>query len=294
MKKQLKSKLKRLKLKNPIFLAPMHQVNDIAFRLLCKKAGASLTYTGLINPQTREELILKDKPALQFACNSNKGIKEFIKKYDKQISLYDFNLGCPSPHAKQSKIGYFMINNYQAIEEILQTIKKNTKKPVTIKIRKMPLENTKEIIKIAEKYCDAIGVHPRTQTQGYSGEPDLEFAKKVKNLTKLPLIYSGNINNKSKAEEMLKEFNYIMIGRASMGNPNIFSELTNKEPKKIKKIQFKDYIKLAKKYNLHFSQIKFQAINFTRDFQGSSQIRHKLSLAKTEKEILEILNLKEN
>ena len=141
-------KLGNLKLKNKIFLAPMHQINDIAFRMLCKKAGAALTYTGLTNPQTREKLYFNDKPAIQFACNSIKGIKEFIKKYDKNISLYDFNLGCPSPHAKQSKIGYFMTDNLKVIEEILKEIKKYTKKPLTIKIRKMPLEKTQKIINI--------------------------------------------------------------------------------------------------------------------------------------------------
>ena len=77
--------------------------------------------------------------------------------------MYDFNLGCPSPHAKQSKIGYFMINNTKAIEKILKEIRQNTKKPLTIKIRKMPEENLKKVVKIAERYCDAIAIHPRTQ-----------------------------------------------------------------------------------------------------------------------------------
>jgi tRNA-dihydrouridine synthase B len=285
-------KLGSLKLKNRIFLAPMHQVNDIAFRLLCKKAGANLVYTGLINPQTREKIFLNDKPAIQFACNTIREIPEFIKKYDKKISLYDFNLGCPSPHAKQSKVGYFMINNTKAIEQILKTISKNTKKPLTIKIRKMPIETTEAIIRIAEKYCAAIAVHPRTQAQGYSGEPDIEFARQVKKLTKLPIIYSGNIRNKQDAEKMLNEFDFIMIGRASMGNPNIFSQIIEKNKAKEKiKINFKDYLNLAKKYKLNFSQIKFQALNFTRDFPGSSQARHKLSLVKNEKELLTVLNL---
>jgi len=285
-----------LKLKNKVFLAPMHQVNDIAFRLLCKKAGTSLTYTGLINPQTRAPLNLEDKPAIQFACNTPKGIPEFIKKNDKSVSLYDFNLGCPSPHAKQSKIGYFMINNTKAITDILKTIRENTSKPLTIKLRKMPIQETKTILKIAEKYCDAIAIHPRTQAQGYSGEPDIEFARQVKKLTKLPIIYSGNIKTKAQAEQSLKEFGFIMIGRASMGNPSIFSDIikrTNKknenDRKPIKRINFQDYLKLTKKYKLNFSQVKFQALNFTRDFPGSSKLRHKLSLAKTEKELLNIL-----
>ena len=68
-------KLGNIKLNSRIFLAPMHQVNDIAFRVLCKKAGAGLTYTGLLNPLSKEPFSLNDKPALQFACNSTKGIK---------------------------------------------------------------------------------------------------------------------------------------------------------------------------------------------------------------------------
>lgn len=278
-----------LKLKNRIFLAPMHQVNDIAFRILCKKAGAALTYTGLTNPQTREKLYFKDKQAVQFACNSPRGIKEFIEKYDKKISLYDFNLGCPSPHAKQSKIGYFMINNLETIEEILKTIRKNTKKPITIKIRKMPNEITKKIIEIAEKYCQAIGVHPRTQQQGYSGLPDLEFARQVRGLAELPIIYSGNINNREEADKMLTEFDFIMIGRASIGNPSIFSDILGKSIKK--RITFFDWLKLSKEINseTYTSQTKFQAINFCKGFDGASKARLKLSTAKTEEEIITIM-----
>lgn len=286
------SLLGNLKLKNRVFLAPMHQINDIAFRLLCKKAGASLTYTGLLNPQTRDKLYLQDKPALQFACNNTRGIKEFIKKYDKRVSLYDFNLGCPSPHAKQSKMGYFMTENTRLIEEILKEIRKYTKKPLTLKFRKMNIENTEKIIAIAEKYCDAIGVHPRTQPQGYSGIPDLEFARFVKKNTKLPVIYSGNINTKEEAVKMLEEFDFIMIGRASIGNPSIFSDiLENKTRKNKKRIDFFDWLRLAKRVdkNLYFSQIKFQAMNFCKGFDGAGEIRRKLSIAKDEKEVVSLM-----
>lgn len=282
----------RLKLKNRIFLAPMHQVNDTAFRMLCKKAGAGLVYTGLINPQTHEKLFLKDNPALQLACNSPKGIKNFIRKHDKNISLYDFNLGCPSPHAKQSKIGYFMINNLKAIEEILSAIRKSTKKPLTIKIRKINDEQLlKSIIKLAEEYCDAIGVHPRSQQQGYSGTPDIEFARSVKKLANLPIIYSGNIRSKEDAEKMLSEFDFVMIGREAIGNPGIFSDILGKKQKKM--LNFKDWLKLSKKINknTYLSQIKFQAISFTKGFEGAAKARNALSVAKSEKEIKEILNI---
>jgi tRNA-dihydrouridine synthase len=278
-----------LKLLGRIFLAPMHQINDVAFRILCKKQGADLTYTGLINPQTREHLYLEDKPAVQFACNSTKGIKEFIKKYDKKISLYDLNLGCPSPHAKQSKIGYFMINNLDVIEGILKEIKTYTKKPLTIKIRKMSLKQTKLILRLAEKYCDAVSVHPRTQKQGYSGIPDMNFARKIKSLLKgtLPVIYSGNITCKEEGDSILKEFDFCMIGRSAIGNPSIFPILKVSNFKN--KVYFKEYLLLAKKYGLDFSQIKMQAMNFTKNMFNASLIREKISKTKKEKEIKDIL-----
>ena len=280
-------KIGNLHLKNPYFLAPMHEINDIAFRKLCKKAGAGLVYTGLTNPQSRKPINIEDKPAIQLTCNKTDGLEEFIKKNDKNCSLWDFNLGCPSLHAKKSKTGFFMIKNLKAIEEILKIIRQSTKKPVAIKIRKADIADIKPIIKIAEKYCSAIAVHPRTQEQGYAGEPDVKFAKQIKNLTKLPIIYSGSINSKQEADKILQNFDFVMIGRQAIGNPNIFYELNDKNTEK--KISFKDYLNLAEKYKLNFQQIKFQAINFTKGFEGASKIRHKLSSAKNISEIKAVL-----
>ena len=190
-----------------------------------------------------------------------------------------------------------MINNREAIEEILKTIKQSTKKPLTLKIRKMPEQSLIPIIKLAEKYCNAISIHPRTQIQGYSGIPDLEFARYVKQLIKksnsnFPIIYSGNIETKEKAQNLLKEFDFIMLGRASIGNPSIFSDITEKKVKNNKKINFFDLLRLSKKINknLYVSQIKFQAINFTKGFEGAPKVRLRLSLAKTESEIISIMN----
>ena len=90
-----------LKLKNRLLLAPMLEPNDIVFRLLCKKAGCSLSFSGMTSSLTQHDLILEDKPALQIFSNSIKGIKEIIKKYDKKVSLWDFNLGCPSKLSKK-------------------------------------------------------------------------------------------------------------------------------------------------------------------------------------------------
>ncbi len=291
-------KIKNLKLKNPYFLAPMEAINDIAFRILCKKAGASLVFTGMINPLTKQSFNLKDKPAIQLFSINEKGISEFIKKYDSQVSLWDFNLGCPAKTAKKHGFGYFMNQNLELIEKILKEMRQATKKPLTIKIR---ISNqTEKIIKIAEKYCDAISIHPRTQAQGYSGRPDIELAKRIKKETSVPIIYSGNVNEKN-AKELLKTFDFLMIAREAIGNPNIFFRLNLKNNNTLKKnpdnttyrdFSFAHYLKLALKYNLCFEQIKMQAICFTKGMTGAKKLREKLIKAKIIEDIQKSYNLK--
>ncbi len=158
-----------------------------------------------------------------------------------------------------------------------------TDKPVTIKLRRS--DQTLEIIKMAEKYVDAITIHPRTKSEGYSGKPNMEFAELVKKSTKLPVIYSGNVN-KNNLHEMLAKFDFVMIGRETLGNPNYFLDLLGKEYEK--KNQFLDYLELAKKYNLKFAQIKFQAMNFTKGLKNAKEVREKLIHVKTAEEIEEI------
>jgi len=270
-------KLKNLKTKNDFFLAPMEEVNDICFRLLCKKAGAGLTWTPLTSPLTPQEQFLDDKPVLQLFATETKGIKEFMKKYDKKVSGWDFNLGCPADTAKRFGYGAYL-KDLKKIEEILKLMRENTKKPLFVKIRKSSYAF--EILKIAEKYCDAITIHPRTVSQGYSGEPDLDFAKKLKEKSSIPVIYSGNINEKN-FNKYSEIFDSLMIGRGAMGNPNIFSKLNGKK----EKIYFKDYLNLSKKYPLYFRQIKFQAMQFTKGQRNSRQLRNKLVYTKNLEEI---------
>ncbi len=274
--------IKHLRVKCRFLLAPMLEPNDIAFRILCKKAGCSLTYTGMINPLSKQKLMLNDKPAIQIFTTSVKGIKEFIKKHNKKARLWDFNLGCPSDVAKKLGFGSYM-KDLNAIEEILRVMRKSTKKPVTIKIRKSKI--AEKIIKIAERYCDAITIHPRTKEQGYSGKPDIEFARKIKKLTNLPVIYSGDVNE-SNFKDLLKKFDYLMIGRAAIGNPGIFAKLSKKKLKK--EISFSDYLKLAEKYKLYFRQIKMQAMWFTKGRKNAKEMRRKLIKVEGVEEIKEI------
>ncbi len=275
-------KIGNLKLENRILLAPMLEPNDVAFRLLCKKAGCGLTYTGMISPLSKQRLYLDDKPGLQLFGNSEKGIVSFIKKNDSRVSLWDFNLGCPSKLSRRLEHGAFMHDDLESIEKILKAMRRATKKPVTIKLRKSG--NALKIAKLAEKYVDAIGIHPRTFAQGYSGEADYDFALKIKKAVKIPVIYSGDVDLDN-AEKILKDFDFVFVGRAAIGNPGIFSKLTGKKCD----VGFGNYFKLAKKFGLFFRQIKFQAMNFTKGINGAKRLREKLIGVKTVEDVEDIM-----
>lgn len=277
-------KIGNLELRNRIFLAPMVGINDIAFRMLCKKAGAGLTYTGMVNPLSKQELELDDFPAIQLFSKSEMGIKQFIRKHEKKAALFDFNLGCPSDTARNHGVGYFL-QDLKTIEKILRIMRESTDKPITIKLRISG--KTEKMVEIAEKYCDAIAIHPRTQKQGYSGTPDLKYAEKIKKLIKLPVIYSGNVNEEN-CQELLEKFDFVMIGRAAMGDPGIFARLNGKN----EEFGFSDYLNLAKKYKLSFQQIKLQAMNFTKGNLQAKEMRRNLISAKNLEDIKKIYSIK--
>lgn len=274
-------KIGTLELKNRFLLAPMLKPNDIAFRLLCKKAGAALTYTGMVSPLSKQKLILDDKPAVQIFGNTPKGIAEFIEKYDKKVGLWDFNLGCPSKLSKKLSHGAFMHKDLDNIGTILKTMRKATKKPISIKIRKSP--QALDITKIAEEYCDAIGIHPRTSEQAYSREPDYNFALELKKKTSIPIIYSGDVSEKN-AWKILKDFDFVFIGRAATGNPDIFSRLLGRKSN----LLFKDYLNLAKDYDISFRQIKYQAICFSKGESNAKSIRRRIIPARDVKTLMDI------
>jgi tRNA-dihydrouridine synthase B len=263
---------------SPFILAPMLEPNDYAFRLLCKKAGAGAIYTGMVSPMSKQELKFPDKPILQIFGNNIRGMANFIKKYDSYVSGWDFNLGCPSVVAKRVKIGSYLQDDLVSIEKILKEIRKNTSKFFSVKIRKS--SNSFKILNLAEKYCDAIIIHPRTREQGYSGKADISFALELKEKSKIPVILSGDVCDRS-AKDLLKLFDYLMVGRAAIGNPSIFYSLRGKPDQ----ISFKEYLNMAQKFEIPFKQIKYQAFNFTKGLSGASRLRSILMKTKTTGEI---------
>jgi nifR3 family TIM-barrel protein len=285
------------KLNSKLILAPMHNVTNIAFRILCKRYGASLTSTELLsaNALAREDnlnlkLAITNKSenpvCAQIFGQDTKNLVKAAKILEKNFEVIDINFGCPSKKILSQGAGAALLKRRNKIKEIVEQVSKNIKKPLTVKIRN---ERAIEIAKICEKAgASAIIIHARSIKQGYSGRADWKVIKAIKENVKIPVIGNGDIVDGVSAKKMLDETkcDYVMIGRAAIGNPFIFKQIneylkTGKEIKQTKKEKIKDYfgyIKLAKKYKISsLSDAKLKAQEFTKGIKGSKELRRKLN-----------------
>tara|TARA_Y100000310_G_scaffold341355_1_gene440233 strand:+ start:1255 stop:2166 length:912 start_codon:yes stop_codon:yes gene_type:complete len=296
------------KLKNKLILAPMHQVTNLAFRLMAKKYGASLVSTELLSANAiarGNKAVInsiktdkREKPvAVQLFGQNTENIIKAAKKL-KEFDIIDFNLGCPSKRILSQGSGAALLKRKNKIKEIVRKVSSTINKPFTVKIRN---ENAIEIAKICEKEgCSAITIHARKVKQGYSGKADWDIIKKIKQEINIPVIGNGDIKTGEDAKKILEQTkcDYIMIGRAAIGNPFIFKQIneflkTGKEIRQTKKEKIDDYfeyIKLTKKYEIFsLKDAKYKAQEFTKNLRGSRQLRGKINTINNYSEIEKLI-----
>ncbi|MGV8151786.1 MAG: tRNA dihydrouridine synthase DusB [Candidatus Nanoarchaeia archaeon] len=311
----MEKKKKFPELKSRLVLAPMHEITNIAFRIMCKKYGAGLVYTPLLSANA---IAIKNKKTLELAITNNKekpcaiqlfsenigNLANAAKLVEKDFDVIDINLGCPSEKIMKQGSGGALLENKEKIKEIIEKINKEIKKPLTVKIR-AGFNDSKNAFLIA-KICEsagasAIAIHARTVKQGYSGKADWEIIKNIKENVKIPVIGNGDVVNGKTAKKMLDETkcDYVMIGRAAIGNPFIFKEINHylktgkeiKQTKKEKTLDYFEYIRLTEKYKIFsLKDAKQKACQFTKGLEGSARLRAKLSTIKDYKEIKKLLN----
>lgn len=236
----------------PVLLAPMEDVTDASFRIVCKKFGADMVYTefipsdGLIRDAAKAIAKMKTSDdeapiAIQIYGNDPDAMVEAAKMADNadQIAgghgcdIIDINFGCPVNKIAGRGAGSGMMREPDKMVMITERIVKAVSKPVTVKTRLGWDESSKIIVPLAERLQDAgisaMTIHGRTRCQMYKGEADWTLIGQVKENPRMhiPIIGNGDINSPQKAGEAFGKYGVdgIMVGRASFGHPWIFREI---------------------------------------------------------------------
>ena len=250
-------------LSSDTILAPMAGVTDVAFRLLCKKYGASLTVTEMIsaNALARNnqatikmiDVVEEEKPrVIQLFGQNTENLVKAAKYCEDKCEILDLNLGCPATKIIRQGSGSALLQRPTKVKEIVEALVQAVNIPVTVKIRLGIRKSNINVVKIA-KICEEAGakliaIHARTQKQGYTGKADWNWIKKVKNEVKIPVAGNGDVKTVEDYIKIKEETNcdFVMIGRASMGNPYLFKQIddynkTGKYSKRDKKQQIQDF-----------------------------------------------------
>ena len=228
-----------------VLLAPMEDVTDPAFRLMCKRFGADMVYTefvsadALIRSVSKTEQKLRISPeerpvAIQIYGRDTATMVEAARIVEQaQPDILDINFGCPVKRVAGKGAGAGMLQNVPLMLEISRAVVDAVKIPVTVKTRLGWDESHKIIVDLAEQLQDcgiqALTIHGRTRSQMYPGEADWTLIGEVKNNPRIhiPIIGNGDITTPQRARECFDRYGVdaIMIGRASFGRPWVFKEV---------------------------------------------------------------------
>lgn len=229
----------------PLFLAPMEDVTDPAFRLLCKHFGADMVYTEFISAdalirnvkRTEQKLMLADEErpvAIQLYGREVDPMVEAARIAEAaQPDIIDLNFGCPVKKVAGKGAGAGLLRDIPKMLEITSAVVKAVNKPVTVKTRLGWDSESKIIVSLAERLQDcgiaALTIHGRTRAQMYTGEADWALIGEVKNnpRMKIPIIGNGDVTTPEQAKECFDKYGVdaVMIGRGSIGRPWIFEEI---------------------------------------------------------------------
>ena len=230
---------------NPLFLAPMEDVTDIGFRMLCKRFGAAMVYTEFVSAEALVRSIKSTVSKLTISEDERPvGIQIYGRDLDAMVEaakiveearpdVIDLNFGCPVKKVAGKGAGAGRLRNIPLMLEITREVVKAVKIPVTVKTRLGWDCNNIIITELAEQLQDcgiqALTIHGRTRSQMYTGEADWTLIGEVKNNPRIhiPIIGNGDIKTPEQAREAFNRYGVdaVMVGRATFGCPWIFKEM---------------------------------------------------------------------
>lgn len=231
--------------KRPVVLAPMEDVTDMGFRLMCKQMGASMVYSEFVSA---DALIRSVNKSIQKLSIHEDERPVAIQIYGRDVAsmveaariveeahpdVLDINFGCPVKRVAGKGAGAGMLQNIPLLLEITKAVVDAVKIPVTVKTRLGWDDSHKVIVELAEQLQDcgiqALTIHGRTRAQMYTGEADWSLIGKVKENPRMhiPIIGNGDVTTPERAKECFDKYGVdaVMVGRASFGRPWVFKEM---------------------------------------------------------------------
>lgn len=256
----------------PLILAPMAEVNDLAFRILCRNHGVKLCYTGMLNAQqwiqgwkyqnrvftTSED----DKPCIaQIAGADYDAILSSARDLQEHADAIDINLGCTQHIAKRGEYGFFMVDTQEKRDMVLKLFKRlatELKVPVTAKIRIFQTEDgapDEELTIAFAKGLEAAGVsvlavHGRFQHRDKQADVSTAIIKRVVDSVSIPVIANGGVKSKEDAEALFEATGAagVMIGQALLRDATLFDP-TGPKPRKEFALEYLNIVKRFNDYN---------------------------------------------
>lgn len=229
----------------PLLLAPMEDVSDPPFRILCKEQGCDLMFTefvsveGLIRNADKSlkkiEISEAERPiGIQIFGSELKSMTDAVKIVNNlNPDIIDINFGCPVKKVVCKGGGAAILKDIDKMELLTKSIVQSTDLPVTVKTRlgwdadSIKIEEI--VLRLQDTGIKAISIHARTRNQMYKGESDWSYLAKIKQNpdVKIPVFGNGDIDSPQKALEYKNKYKVdgLMIGRAAIGNPWIFREI---------------------------------------------------------------------
>lgn len=229
----------------PLFLAPMEDVTDIGFRMLCKRFGAAMVYTEFVSAEALVRNIKSTISKLSIADSERpvgiqiygRDVESMVEaaKIVEQVSpdVIDLNFGCPVKKVASKGAGSGMLRNIPLLLDITREVVKAVKTPVTVKTRLGWDSENLVITTLAEQLQDcgieALTIHGRTRAQMYTGNADWSLIKEVKDNPRIhiPIIGNGDITTAEEAKMAFDQYGVdaVMVGRATFGRPWVFKEM---------------------------------------------------------------------
>lgn len=240
-------KIGSVRLANPVFLAPMEAVNCTAFRLMCKRYGAGLVYSPMIDAdlfcaelEEKEivehthvvDFIDEERPlAIQIGGAKPENYAVTTRALEQYADIVDINLGCPLSEMLAKKGGAWLAKHPNMMEKVVKAVLENTRKPVTAKIRVGWDDSSINAVEVAKKLEDlgvaAVTVHGRTCKQRYTKKANWEIIRNVHAAINIPTIGNGDLFLPGHVKYVLERdmCDQVMLGRGAKGNPFIFRRI---------------------------------------------------------------------